>query len=170
MLTDLEKYEFVECFSFSTSLCGLGLYYFASAFSHLPPTPSKKTKKQSKPPQNLQNYGGFPVGWNGNFSACHSKLFTSQPPTHFQFYLLGFPSVHILSSPQGFSLLPSTPCVFTPLPLCSGCSLGLGCPFSYPVYLTNPCPFLKIQLKCCLHKSLCIFFSDRYLPPLCSHI
>lgn len=33
----------------------------------------------------LKSYDGVLVGWNWNFSACHSKPFTTQPPPCFQF-------------------------------------------------------------------------------------
>lgn len=115
MFTNLEKNEYVEFFSFSTSLWGLGLYYFPFPFPCVPHLKKKYI------------YVGFSVGWNWNFSACHSKSFTTQPPTCFQFYLLLFHSKHPTSSPWGFSFLPSAPCVFTSLPLCSGCSVGLRC-------------------------------------------
>lgn len=49
-------------------------------------------------------------------------------------------------APQWFTLLPWAPYIFTPMPLCSGYCLCLGCPLSYPVYLTNSYSFFKIQL------------------------
>lgn len=71
--------------------------------------------------------------------------------------------VHFLSGPQG-CFGPQQSCVFTSLPLCSGCSPG--CPFSYPVYLTNPCPFLKIQMKCCLSPYISLHsFPTHFISP-----
>lgn len=99
MLTDLEKYEFVEFFSFSTSLCGLGLYYFASPFSLSPtshPPPPKKPKNKANPPKppKLQ---GLP---------CWMK---------WKFLSLSFKTLHI-PAPNTFSILsPRIPFCAPPL-------------------------------------------------------
>ena len=39
-------------------------------------------------------------------------------------------------------------------------------PFSYPVYLANPCPFLKIQMKCCLSPYISLHsFPTQFISP-----
>ena len=152
MFTDLEKIWICEFYSLSTSLrVRIILFPTSQLSTPLHPTP---------PPSKKKGYGGFLVGWNGNFLAWHSKLFTSSMFSVLSPMVL---FVHFLSGPQG-CFGPQHSCVFTPPPLCSGCSPG--CPLSYPVYLTNPVHSSRSSWNvACLHISLCILFPHSLSPP-----
>ena len=132
----------------------VGIVLFPFPFS---PSPNSQHPCPPLPPQK-KNYGLL-IGWNGNFLAWHWKLFTT---SMFLIYRPWFCLCTSFLALRGV-LAPSR-AVFLHLCLCSGCSPG--CPFSYPVYLTNPCPFLKIQMKCCLSPYISLHsFPTHFISP-----
>lgn len=152
-----KKHEFVEFFSLSTSLWRLGLYYFPSLSPLLPPLNSQHPCT-TPPPQKKLWWLLVWMKWQFlgltfktlhkqhvfNFishgSVCALPFWPSGmfwPPAQLSFH----------TSASLLWLLPRMPTLLSSLP-------------------DKPCPFLKIQLKCCLSPYVSLHpFPAQFISP-----